>query len=186
MADTIPIKEPVIIKAVVNGLIATSIIWIFWTPFLIGVGAPIMNAIIKGELCYRSYDIPKFLSKLDPKAYIIYEDNLPNPPTVAKNMVSENKKQFITENIQIFILLVITAIAIIYSSLSFANYLINKYGLNRMEIIKFNIVMAIIIIFIEIVFFATITTQYIPFTMSEVLEKISIKLRNEFSPLANS
>jgi hypothetical protein len=70
------IKEPIIIKSIVNGLISTSIIWLFWTPFLIFMAAPLMNAMIKNFLCshssYISYEIYKIFGI---QAYEVYENN---------------------------------------------------------------------------------------------------------------
>lgn len=178
------LKEPILIKSIVNGLIATSIIWVFWTPFLIFMGAPLMNALIKNQLCYSSENVPHYIYNYQgPEAYEIYEKNLPDPPTVAKNIIKNNKKEFISENLNMFILFTITSLFVIFVSLYTASYLINAYNLNKTNIIIFNLVMAIIIVLIETVFFATITTQYNPINMSEVVTKVSQKLKDEYGSL---
>jgi hypothetical protein len=83
-----------------------------------------------------------------------------------------------------FILFTITSLFVIFVSLYTASYLINAYNLNKTNIIIFNLVMAIIIVLIEIVFFATITTQYNPINMSEVVTKVSQKLKDEYGSFA--
>ena len=44
-------KEPYLIKAIVNGLIATVILWSFWTPFIIFIAVPLVNNQLKMAAC---------------------------------------------------------------------------------------------------------------------------------------
>jgi hypothetical protein len=181
------IKEPIIIKSIVNGLISTSIIWLFWTPFLIFMAAPLMNAMIKNFLCshstYISYEIYKIFGI---QAYEVYENNLPNPPTIAKRIVNNNTNNFLNENLNLFIVFGILSLLVIYFSLSIAGNLISKYNLNLGKVILFNIIMSIIIIAIEIAFFIGVTTEYSPFDLKNILEGLIQKIKNVLVPLSSS
>jgi hypothetical protein len=177
-------RDPIIIKAVVNGLIATSIIWVFWTPFLIFVASPLINAMIKDFVCHMSGRIPGLIySEGGPQAYEIYEQNIPNPPTVATKIINQNSNTFISENLVLFIIFGITSVFVIYGSLYFANHLIYKYNINLYEIIYFNIVMGIIIVITEILFFILVTTKYKAFNSKTIVQQISKKINDTFIAL---
>lgn len=179
------IKEPLLIKSLVNGLIATSIIWIFWTPFLIFIASPLMNAIIKNFLYQTAGSIPYMIySIFGTQAFEIYETSLPHPPTVANKVIEENKQNFLNENINSFVVFTIMSILVIYFSLFFASKLIINYNLNVGEIVLFNVVMAIIIISIETAFFIGVTTKYSPFTINGIIGQLAQKIKDLLLPLS--
>jgi hypothetical protein len=177
-----------LITAVVNGLVATSIIWVFWTPFLFFIAAPLMNAIIKSQICYGATHIPALLkglinSEAEAKAFDIFEDNVPTPAITGENLVLQNKQVYTADNVQIFLLFWIISIIVIISTLVLARYLIIWNGLNMREIVVFNLIMAGIIMFIEMVFFAGVTTQYIPFNIEDLVAKLAEKINDTLTPL---
>jgi len=49
--------EPFYIKGIVNGLAATISLWVFWTPFIIFLARPLINAQLKGILCEEFSEI---------------------------------------------------------------------------------------------------------------------------------
>lgn len=181
------IKEPLLIKSIVNGLISTSIIWLFWTPFLIFIAAPLMNAMIKQNLCWNAWRVDAIIYDIfGYQGYEIYENNLPTPPTVATNIVTNNTKNFLNENLNLFIVLGVLCLFVIYFSLNIAGNLITTYNLNVGRIVLFNILMSIIIIAIEIAFFIGVTTEYSPFDLKNILEGLIQKIKNILVPLSSS
>jgi len=44
-------SEPFYIKGIINGLGATMSLWIFWTPFIMFIARPLINAQVKGFVC---------------------------------------------------------------------------------------------------------------------------------------
>lgn len=178
------IKEPLLIKSVVNGLIATSIIWMFWTPFLIFLASPLMNAIIKNFIYQSSASIPYMVySIFGTQAFEIYETSLPHPPTVANKVIKENNQNFLSENTNSFIVFGMVSLTVIFFSLFFASKLITSYNLNVGEIVLFNVIMGLIIIIIETSFFIGVTTQYSPFTINGILGQLAQKIKDLLVPL---
>jgi len=183
MEELVP-KEPFLIKSIVNGLIATSIIWTFWTPFLVFIASPLMNAMIKNFLCHESGWIPYIIyTEAGYKAFNVYNDNLPKPPTVAMNMIDQDKTSFIYENLPIYLLFALTSVFVIGGSLYSANYLITAYNLNRASIVNFNLMMVPIIFIIELIFFIGVAVGYYPFDTATILGKISQKVHNLINSL---
>jgi hypothetical protein len=170
--------------ATVNGLIATAVIWIFWTPFMIVVASPVINAMIKDFLCSHTYLIKPFIyAEFGPEALEIYASNLPNPPTVATNIVNENRQEYINDNYQIFAFFICTSIAVIVGSIYLANGIIQTYNLDSQSIIGFNIPMAIIIMIIETAFFISVAVQFNPFDAHSIFGALKTKIDSELVPL---
>ena len=146
-----------------------------------------MNAIIKQNLCWNAWRVDAIIYDIfGYQGYEIYENNLPNPPTVATNIVTNNTKNFLNENLNLFIVLGVLCLFVIYFSLNIAGNLITKYNLNVGEIVLFNIIMSIIIITIEIAFFIGVTTEYSPFDLKNILEGLIQKIKNVLVPLSQS
>jgi hypothetical protein len=186
--EEIQVKEPFIIKSIVNGLIATSIIWTFWTPFLIFLAGPLTSAIIKNALCFVSFGLDYYVDAIlgynAYQGFEVYQRSLPNPPTVAQKIIDNDSTDITLENTNIYVVFGITAVFVVSVSLYIASYLIRAYNLNVSEIVTFNIVMAIIIVAIEISFFAGVATQYSPFDIKIIASKLSDKILSTLQPLA--
>jgi hypothetical protein len=56
-AVTIITNQPFYIKGIINGLAATTSLWIFWTPFIIFVARPLINSQLKGVICQEFSNI---------------------------------------------------------------------------------------------------------------------------------
>lgn len=193
-------NESVIINSVVNGLIAVATIWAFWTPFLIIVVVPLMNAMFKDAVCGYALDnagnieYAAYLSIVDlfnnlyyagiitdvESAYInkmllniydsINEMNLDS--TAADDIIENDPAEIKSMNMNLFIIMSVTALFIIISFIMLAVFLIYKYNLNGHRILAFNIVMALIIVIIEVVFFSIVATKYNAFTDESALAKL--------------
>jgi hypothetical protein len=180
-----------LITAAVNGLIATSVIWIFWTPFLFFIAAPLMNAIIKNQLCAGTGQLALLLraskqgNNIVFKPFEAYADNLASPAITGQNLVLEDKQFYNEENLQIFLLFGLVSLIVVSSTLFFARYLIIKNRLDMRGIVIFNIIMAVIIMLIEMLFFASVTTKYVPFNIQELASKLGEKINDALMPLTS-
>jgi hypothetical protein len=52
-------------------------------------------------------------------------------------------------------------------------------------IVIFNIIMAVIIMLIEMLFFASVTTKYVPFNIQELASKLGEKINDALMPLTS-
>jgi len=161
------------ITAVVNGLITTSIIWMFWTPFIIFIAVPVLNAMVKDFFCgniWRIYDFVYY--SFGPEIVNSFVETLPYPPTIAQSVVNMDRDQIKSDNSYGFIAFVFTSAIVISMCFYFAYYFIQTYQLDSSEIIKFNIVMFFVISIIEMVFFAGVATKYVPFSPAGIPSSI--------------
>lgn len=155
-------QQNYVMEGVVNGLIATSILWVFWTPFLIAVVVPVSSAIVK-----------KFVCKSISKGVAPGKGIFPQSQELAKDMINNNPKTITIENQFYYASFAVLAVLIIPTSLFIANYIINLYGLDRGHIVFLNIIMFFVISAIEAVFFITVATRYTPWNINEVLGYVS-------------
>jgi hypothetical protein len=98
--------------------------------------------------------------------------------------MDENKSNFLSENINSFVVLGFLTLLVIYFSLYFASQLITKYNLNLKEIVLFNVIMGIIIMSIEVAFFIGVTTKYSAFSINGVLGGLAQKIKDLLIPLS--
>jgi hypothetical protein len=177
----------VVKKAMINGLIATAVIWIFWTPFIIVVAVPIINDIIKDFLCKNAYEIRKMVTtSFGNDTETDLNKILPNPPITSDNVLNENPAVFWDKNAGLTIIFCIIGGVIIFTSLYAANRLIYLFGFDHMEFIKFNVLMALIIFGCEVGFFLGVTTSYIPFEFNQLLDQLNERISDYLTPLANT
>lgn len=158
---TLPQKNYVM-EGVVNGLIATAIIWVFWVPFLIAVVVPVSSAIIKRFIC------SSISNGVAPGKGLF-----PQSQKMAKDIIRDDPKEITIENQFHYSSFVILALLVIPTSLFFANYIINVYNLDRVHIVFLNIIMFFVISAIEGIFFVAIATRYTPWNINEVLNYVS-------------
>lgn len=151
-----------VMEGVVNGLIATTILWLFWTPFLIAVVVPVSSAIVKRFVC-------KSISKGVAPGKGIF----PQSQNLANDMIQNNPKEITIENQFYYASFVLLAVLVIPTSLFVANYIINMYALDRGHIIFLNIIMFFVISAIEAVFFITVATRYTPWNILDILGYVS-------------
>jgi hypothetical protein len=192
-------NESVIINSVVNGLIAVATIWAFWTPFLIVVVVPLMNAIFKDVVCgyahhntrnkeWTAYiSLQQLFNNLYNQGIITgvesaYLNNTLNniqdsidttnlDSTAADAIIENDPAEITSMNMNLFIIMSVTALFIIISFIMLAVFIIYKYNLNGHRILAFNLVMALIIVIIEVIFFSAVATQYNAFTDENGLVK---------------
>lgn len=155
-----------VMEGVVNGLVATAILWLFWTPFLIAVVVPVSSAIIKGFVC-----------KTISKGVAPGKGLFPQSQNLATDMLNNDPKAITIENQFYYASFVMLAIVVIPMSLFIANYIINLYALDRAHLVFLNIIMFFVISSIEALFFATVATQYTPWNITDVLGYVSSHIK---------
>lgn len=151
-----------VMEGVVNGLIATSILWVFWTPFLIAVVVPVSSAIIKQFVCNT------ISSGVSPGKGLF-----PQSQNLANDMIKNTPKEITIENQFYYASFIILAFIIVPTSLFFANYIINLYNLDRTHLIILNIIMFLVISAIEVLIFITVATVYMPWNIPETFSYVS-------------
>jgi hypothetical protein len=192
-------NESVVINSIVNGLIAVATIWAFWTPFLIVVVVPLMNATFKDVVCeytntlQRRFPLSEYLGEV---LYNLLQANLISTsellyvnelimnidsamavdPTAAEKVIANDQTEINSMNVNMFIIMGITAAAVIVTSIMLAVFLIYKYNLNGHRILAFNIIMALIIVMIEVTFFVGVAAQYVPFDPDTILKDLATKI----------
>jgi hypothetical protein len=185
-------SEPYIQKAVVNGLIATVILWGFWTPFILLLVVKLVNNQIKDGICYAAQytgnekdtilvyaasDIADY-SKLPYSQVYTFLEKLfgsKESPT-AEAAISDDPSVISETNMNLSIIMLVTCITVIVLSIGIAYYIIQTYNLDGWYIFKFNIVMAVIIMTIEAVFFGGVAMKFIPFYPPTILQNLGDKI----------
>jgi len=200
------IPKPVYAIAVANGLIATMVLWSFWTPFIIFLARPLVNAQINTFVCEKLTDtirttnvkgkyndfITRYVFSLvqndvitkDQGDEIIGNTKLSSMnDNVAENVIDQSGQRNLDSNLMTIItmsvfyfVLMILCGVGIYSLCWFYNILAS-------DLISFNAVMAGIIIVIEIVFFSLVAVQYIPFDPELIIQQFNYKIESYLSSI---
>jgi len=159
------IHDPYIPVAIVNSLITTAVLWTFWTPFIIILAAPLINAQLKDGVCngLRSVATNPQTNPMD-----IYKIPKYQPSVPAINVLNLNSQEFKQDNSILTSTFIVTAILVIFGSLIAANRIIVSYNLNWSRIVWFNVLMACIIMAIESLFFGFVAVKYVPFDIVKI------------------
>jgi hypothetical protein len=202
----VPQPEPVYIKALVNGLCATAVLWTFWIPFILIVAKPLDSAMVKGVVCKGSSIL--FRNSGGPGTYnenlssLLYQ--LVNLGTLtraeadtilkkieitggtdlpAQNIISNNVNELNNENLPLTIIFILFGIVLISGSIFLAYLLSSAYNINGWNIIKFNIIMGLIIVSIESFFFGFVAIKYVPFDIPLILSQFKYKIQSYLTNL---
>lgn len=165
METVIPPNEPIIQKAIVNGLIATVTLWIFWTPFILSIAVPLVNAQLKNGVCSGLSGIP----------FTVGND------VAGNNLLLQNTDTLKDENSGIMNMFITTCVIVVISSLYIVFTMIKTYNLDYGKIILFNFVMAIIIVIIELSFFIGVSTRYSPFVPIQIVNDLVNQVNSYFN-----
>ncbi len=192
---TIPYNNSVVLTSIVNGLIATCILWVFWTPFIVFLVVPLVNAQINNQLCEfgRRFNLQTIASdilgtmrserKITDQQYhtainwIATHAVPPKDSLIPElNIMSTDEGRITEINKTLMIAFGFTAIVIVSLCAFLVGWLINRYNLNGPHILKFNLIMAFVIVMIEMGFFGTVAMQYVPFDPPKILESLVQKI----------
>ena len=162
-----------IAKAVVDGLLGSAYLLIFWTPLIIGLALPLETALLKTAVCWgvsneKASDIPG-ITNLSSN-YVINEP-------VAKSLVYDNSQMYPSNTVAIIGFSLFSFFGVLMAFI-FSNMIIKSAGLDWWSVMIFNFVMAIIICLIEATFFATVALEYIPYNFNDIYQKSMIPVVN--------
>lgn len=214
MESPLVYKEPYLIKAIINGLIATTILWSFWTPFLIFVAVPLVNNQLKMGVCQgihativpgsvgntvlgwvadnviiplqQSHMITRHqATRLFDELYkLIPPPQQTNP--AANTLIQQDPTQILNTNWDMYSIMMVTTVVLIVGCISLAVYLTNQYNLDGWAIVRFNILMAVIIMAVEAMFFLGVATQYMPFSPTNIAQDVGTDSVNYLDSLLAS
>jgi hypothetical protein len=198
--ENVPLQyqEPVFAKAIVNGLIATSVLWIFWTPFIIFLAVPLISAQLKQGLCSALvdpiantksnstgeeitffeylYEVGLINAEQRNKLIRDFEPSYNSSDIPAKNIILQDAQTIESSNLALYVVFTSISCIVITLSLYVAHRIIQANNLNTWEIVNFNIVMAVIIITIETAFFIGVAMQYVPFDIPKIANDLKLKI----------
>jgi hypothetical protein len=188
--------------ALINGLASTISLWLFWTPFIIFIARPLINAQIKDKVCWYSLVnltefqpewnnyIVAFFSNLYSEKIITlkqYQDlveqfiwNIKTTPPDLQAKLDNNVNVNWAENLPLIITFFIVFLIVIWICLFFIMSLCGLYGIDFNEVLYFNLVMTAVIVTIETVFFAAVAMRYIPYDLKLILDTVETDILSIF------
>lgn len=153
-----------IANAIVNGLLGSGYLLIFWTPLVIGLALPLEVATLKTSLCWLS-----LISKDQVQGMTQIPPNLINEP-VAESLLYDNSQMYPMNTVAIVGFVLFSAF-LLCLCFYLAHLIIKSAGLDWYYVMKFNLVMAIIISIIEGLFFIFVALSFNPYNASEIYQK---------------
>ena len=160
------IEDPYIIKAIINGLFATGILWFFWVLFVTGIAVPLITAQVKGAVCtgigMTVWEYP------EDNPFIIFDLPMGGENVPAKNLINKDDQELKNQNFSLTLIFGLLSMLVILFC-GYAIYsLIIMYNLDWVPILKFDLTMASIIIVVESLFFGLVAAQYVPFDLNSI------------------
>lgn len=153
-------------RGVVDGLLGSAYLLIFWTPLIIGLALPLETALLKTALCWG---VAKSKGGDIPGVTYLGTNYVVNEP-VARSIIYDNSEMYPSNTVAIIGFSLFSFFSVVMAFI-FANMIIKSAGLDWYYVMKFNFVMAIIIALIEAVFFATVAFEYIPYNFNDIYQK---------------
>ncbi len=169
MEESIPIvlyNDSFVLRGIVNGLIATATLWVFWTPFILGLVVPLVDAQIKGAICFS-------MGKM---AGVFRSTPMLRDFPSSQTIIANDESELLSANKNVYIAMSLTAFVIAATCIAVSVWMIRTYTLDGMKILKFNIVMALAIVIIEMSLFSGVAMQYSPFDPETLVPMIVSKI----------
>jgi hypothetical protein len=203
-------ETPFYIKGIINGLAGTISLWIFWTPFIIFLARPLINAQLKEVVCnglsyialnYESNFIDAWnnalwhylyslvqTGKIDMQQYdeLVEKYSIPwiitgEPiPPEIQSILDENPQKNWNDNLSLITIFAITFVCVIIGCLVSIVLLSQIYGVNLYNILIFNLIMTVIVVCIEATFFGTVTMRYNPYDLNLIVQELESNILNMF------
>lgn len=150
-----------IAKSVVNGLIGSSFLWIFWVPFITFLALPVASAMMKQDICTAVSRIP--ISTTAMPSYSQF------PAGVLVNTDSDAMKGVNLPNI--LSLWFLGALCIVLN-FWLVREIIQSANLAFGPILRLNIAMFAVIVIMELAFFMGVGMHYIPFNLRDIYTEL--------------
>ena len=191
-------NESVVLTSIVNGLIATSILWTFWTPFIVFLVVPLVNAQIKDQICFSvatsNINVPYMIREVAWQMYLNGQITMDQNNQIdyftqtlvvsqsqtdtANSMIATDTKEILGLNLNLMISMGFAALVIVVLCMGLVMWMIGKYNLNGPRILKLNLMMALVIMVVEMGFFGGVAMQYIPFDPPKIIEALVQRIVN--------
>lgn len=195
-------KKNIYALALINGLASTISLWLFWTPFIIFIARPLINAQIKDKVCWYSlvnlsefqpewnnYIVAFFQNLYNEKIITLkqYQDlieefiwNIKTTPPDLQAKLDNNTTVNWLENLPLIITFFIVFLIVVWFCLFFIISLCGLYGIDFNEVLYFNLVMTSVIVIIESTFFAAVAMKYIPYDLKLILDTVETDILSIF------
>lgn len=146
-----------IAKSVVNGLLGSSFLWIFWVPFITFLALPVASAMMKQDICHAVSKIP--LSTNVMPSYSQF------PAGVLVNSDPDAMMDVNTPNI-----LSLWFLGALCVTLNFwlVREILRAANLEWGPILRLNIALFGVIVTMELAFFMGVGMHYIPFNLRDI------------------
>ena len=159
-----------IAPGIVNGLLGSASLWIFWTPFITFLALPISSAMTKQVICSTVNSMPAV-------------NILPSyVNTNANILINQDESGMMMSNIGYLSTFWLLAAFSVTLSLWLAQTIVQQANLNWSEIILFNSILFVCLVFIELTFFIYIGLQFIPFNLKDIYQEIINDLTTQLNP----
>jgi hypothetical protein len=144
-------------QSVVNGLLGSTFLWIFWVPFITFLALPIASAMTKQDICRAVSRIPSTGTSLP--TYSQYPAGV---------LVQSDWTTIREMNVPNILSLWFLGALCVTLNLWLVQTIIRSAGLNWGPIMRLNIVMFAVIVIMELAFFMGVGMHYIPFNMRDM------------------
>jgi hypothetical protein len=198
-----------IMHGVINGLAATISLWIFWVPFIIFIGRPLINAQIKEQVCFTeigyfpykreelgngyNQQLDLFLYTLVAegkiteteqqelyKKYMWINEGRTVPPDVQHTLDINPQKNW-DDNFGLITIFSIALAAVLVGCVFLILAACAVSGIDAYHVLKFNLLMTLIIVVIECSFFGGVTMRYMPYNLNAILAQSEQKILGFFN-----
>lgn len=159
-----------IASAIVNGLIGSASLWIFWTPFITFLALPISSAMTKQIICGTVNSIPNI-------------NILPSyVNTNANILISQDENRIMNSNIGYLATFWLLAAFSVTLSFWLATSIARSANLDWNHIVLFNSILFVCLVLIELIFFVYIGLQFIPFNLKDIYGQIVTNIVSTLDP----
>jgi len=162
-------------RGLVDGLLASSYLWIFWAPFITGIALPLNTASVKSAICWLNADNKHNVPGITYLPGTTYHN-------ASKLLTDDNSEMYPQNELSLSILWICAVIWVIFC-FWIANTIIKAAGLIWWDVMIFNLTVAVLIAIIEVAFFAGVALQYNPYDYQTIYDNIlppTLDKLNEF------
>lgn len=139
--------------AVVNGLIGSSVLWGFWTPFITFLAHPLASSIVKQEIC-RSVN-----SMTTPTVLPTYSKD------IGYKLMSKDNEAVTELNLMPTVSMWLLAGLAIVINMWMTTSIIKQGNLDINHIVTLNVIVFSVIVITELIFFIEVALRYTPYNL---------------------
>ncbi len=164
-----------IAKSVVNGLIGSSFLWIFWVPFITFLALPVASAMMKQDICNAVSKIP------------LNTNVMPTYAQYPAGVLVNTDPDAMTElNIPNILSLWFLGALCVVLNFWLVREIIHSARLDFGPILRLNIAMFAVIVTMELAFFMGVGMHYIPFNLRDIFTELINSSTNQIQQMIPS